>query len=394
MQHEGENMNKLKIKTGIMASSAFHMAPVGVMGAIPLAIAHYSTSATSMQTIFALPTLTAVPMSLLIGAVAQKTGKKIPLQIGILAMLLSGLAVVLFDLPIAGLVIAMAIMGLGLGILMTLSLGLAADNFEGAEQSKVMAHVSAFANMGGMLITASGGFLLAFGWRQAFWIMILAVPVLVINQIMLPKEDVTQAENKSTGKIKLNADVYIFCIIVFFLGINFSLRNANAALLVVQHEIGYPAIANYAMTLWTAIGIIMGFTYAAIVKIIKQLMLPLSIAVFTFGMLLMGNATSIWVFYLGNVLGGIGVSTAMPTILSKSAQSVDSYSSTFVISMIFATLNISGFIAPALVNFIARIIASETAQVSFNIGAVSLALTCVFTIFRIYMQNYQKILDI
>jgi len=386
-------MNKLKIKTGIMASSAFHMAPVGVMGAIPLAIAHYNTSATSMQTIFALPTLTAVPMSLLIGAIAQKTGKKIPLQIGILAMLLSGLAVVLFDLPLAGLIAAMAIMGLGLGILMTLSLGLAADNFEGAEQSKVMAHVSAFANMGGMLITASGGFLLAFGWRPAFWIMVLAVPVLIINQIMLPKENAAQVESKSTNKIKLNAEVYIFCAIVFFLGISFSLRNANAALLVVQHNLGSPAIANYAMTLWTAIGIVMGFTYAIIVKGVKQFMLPLSIGIFALGMLLMGNAVSVWVFYLGNVLGGIGVSAAMPTVLSKSAQSVDSYSSTLVISLIFATLNISGFIAPALVNFIARVIASETAQVSFNIGAAALALTCIFTLYRIYMQNFRKILD-
>ena len=386
-------MSKIKIKTGIMASSAFHMAPVGVMGAIPLAIAHYNTSATSMQTIFALPTLTAVPMSLLIGAVAQKTGKKIPLQIGIIAMLLSGLAVVLFDLPLAGLIAAMAIMGLGLGILMTLSLGLAADNFEGAEQSKVMAHVSAFANMGGMLITASGGFLLAFGWRPAFWLMVLAVPVLIINQLMLPKEHIAKVESKSVGKIKLNAEVYIFCAIVFFVGISFSLRNANAALLVVQHNIGSPAIANYAMTMWTAVGIIMGFTYALIVKVVKQFMLPLSIGIFALGMLFMGNATSIWLFYLGNVLGGIGVSTVMPTILSKSAQSVDPHSSTFVISMIFATLNISGFIAPALVNFIARTIASETAQVSFNIGAAALTLTCIFTVFRIYMQHYSKTLD-
>jgi len=47
---------------------------------------------------------------------------------------------------------------------------------------------------------------------------------------------------------------------------------------------------------------------------------------------------------------------------------VDSYSSTFVISLILATLNIANFAAPVIVNTLARVIASETAQVSFNIG--------------------------
>ena len=112
-------MDKLKLRIGIMASSSFHMGPVGIVGAIPLAIAYYNTSPTIMQTIFALPALTAVPMSLIIGSLAGRTGKKIPLQTGILAMIISGLAVAIFDLPLSGLIAAMAVMGLGLGCLMT-----------------------------------------------------------------------------------------------------------------------------------------------------------------------------------------------------------------------------------------------------------------------------------
>ena len=375
-------MDKLKLRIGIMASATFHLAPVGVVGAIPLAIAHYNTSPTVMQTIFALPALAAVPMSLIIGSLAGRTGKKIPLQIGILAMLVSGLAVALFDLPLAGLVAAMAVMGLGLGCLMTLNVGYIADHFHGAQQSKVMAHLSAFANLGGMILATAGGVLLALGWRHAFWIFLYAVAALVANQIFLDGKNASQADGSNRGKIKLNADVFLLCGMVFFLGFSFGIRNANLGLLVAEHSLGDPAAANYATTFWTAAGIVMGFSYGVVAKILKKSILPIFLAFFTIGMALMGNATVLWVFYLGNAFSGMGIATTMPTIISKAAQSVDSNSSTFVISMIFATLNISAFVAPAIVNTLAGIVASETAQVCFNIGAVFMAalsaLSCLY----------------
>jgi len=369
------------------------MAPIAIAGAIPLAITYYNVSPTFMQTIFMLPTLTAVPSSLLIGALSRKTGKKLPLQIGILAMLISGLAVAAFNLPLAGIIIAMAVMGLGLGCLMTLNLGIIPDHFEAAEQGKAMAHVAAFANIGGMILSLLGGVLLAFGWQHMFWMFILAAPIIIINHITLPKEEITQTTEEVKGKIKLNTDVLFFCMTVFFIGLSFAIRNANAGLLVEQHNLGDIAVANYAMTLWTAVGIVMGFIYGVMAKIFKQAILPIAIGVFAVGMALMGNATAIWVFYLGNLLSGMGIATVMPTILSKSSQSVDATSATFVISLIFATLNIAGFVAPALVNTIARTIATETAQVCFNIGAISLVPICLFAIFRIYMQKSQVSLD-
>ena len=80
----------------------------------------------------------------------------------------------------------------------------------------------------------------------------------------------------------------------------------------------------------------------------------------------------------------------MPTIISKAAQSVYSNSSTFVISMIFAMLNISGVVAPAIVNTHARIVASETAQVCFNIGAVFLAALCIFSCLYVYKERNES----
>lgn len=373
-------MSKLKLKAGIMASASFHMAPAAVVGAIPLAIAHYNTGATLMQSVFALPTLAAVPMSLIIGSLAGRTGKKIPLQLGILAMLLGGSIIALFDLPLAGLIAAMTVMGLGLGCVMTLGPGLIADHFQGNEQSKVMAHLSAFANVGGMAMAAVGGVLLVYDWHMAFWALLFAVPIFIICQICLPKDKPEKAAEGEKSKIKINSRVVLFCAMTFIIGLNQGIRAANAGLLVLEHGLGDPSIANYAMTFWTAASITICFCFGAISKVIGKAMLPLFIGIFALGMVLIGSAQSIWVFYLGHVLGGMGIATSMPIIISLSARSVNSKTSTFAISMIFATLNGSGFLAPIIVNSIAGVIGDVTAQVCYYIGAVLMAILLTFSI--------------
>lgn len=387
-------MSIRKLWIGIMASASFHMGPIAVVGAIPLAIAYYNTSPTLMQTIFALPTLTAVPMSLIIGSLAGRTGKKVPLQLGVLLMAISGLAIAAFDLPLHSFVAAMAVMGLGLGSVMTLSVGLIPDYFHADEQSSVMAHLSAFANLGGMALATIGGIMLASGWSFAFWIFAYAIFVLIANHICLPSASKNKPEGKS--KIKLNSNVFIFCGMVFVLGLSFGIRNANAGLLVIENGLGTPAIANYATTFWTAAGIVMGFAYGVAAKIFKKTLLPIFTGIFAIGMILMGNATELWVFYLGHVLAGMGIATTMPTIISQAVQSVDSNSSTFVISMIFATLNISAFVAPAVVNTIAWLIGSQTAQVNFNIGAAFITALCIFVIFDGYRKFHhnQKVVHV
>ena len=382
-------MDKLKLRIGIMASATLHMAPVSVVGAIPLAMAHYNTSPTVMQTIFALPPLTAVPMSLIIGSLASKTGNKIPLQAGILSMSIGGLAVALLDLPLTGLIAAMALIGLGIGCLMTLTAGTIAAHFQGTEQSKIMAHMSAFANMGGMLLATIGGVLMAFGWRNAFWTFAYAILILIINYFYLPQDRKSihpAIDNKDKGKIKLNAQVFILCGMMFILGLNFGIRNANVGLLVVEHGLGDPAAANYATTFMTAIGILAGLIYGMVAKILKKSLLPVFIGLFAIGMALIGNASALWMFYFGHVVSGMGLSIVFPTIISIAAQAVDSYSSTFVISMIFATMYIANFTAPAIVNTLARVLASETAQVCFNIGAVLLVALCAFSCLYMYKK--------
>ena len=374
-----------------MSAASFQLAPMGVVGAIPLVITHYNASPTLIQTAFALPTLTAVPASIIIGMLAVKTRKKLPLQIGIFLMLISGLAIALFDLPLSGFIACMSIMGLGLGCLMTLCAGIIADHYKGLEQGKILAHMSAFGNIGGMLLASAGGFLIALGWQYTFWIFLYATLILILTQVLLPQEStkINDAHNKKI-KIKLNSHVFIMCGVVFFMGLGLGIRNANVGLLVIEQGLGDPATANFATTFWTASGIVVGIIYGIAAKLLKTVLLPFFLGLFAIGMIFIGNATALWMYYLGNILAGIGIGAAGPTIMSLAVQSVDKNSTTFVISIVIATLNIATFAAPVIVNTIALIIGNETAQVCFNIGAILLILLCVFSLF--YLLKREKVL--
>ena len=157
-------MEKTKIKVGILVASMLQMATIGLVGVIPMAIGHYShASPTTVQTAFTIPTLLTVPALLAMGTLAGKTGKKIPLLVGIAMVCVFGVAPALFDLSLPMFMVMMALVGVGLGCLMTTATGLIADHFVGPEQGAMMGMQSAFTNMGGMLLTFVGGFLLATG---------------------------------------------------------------------------------------------------------------------------------------------------------------------------------------------------------------------------------------
>jgi MFS family permease len=376
-------LEKLKIRAGIMAASSLNMSPVGLVGIIPMAIAYYGTGDTFMQTVFVLPTLTSIPMALLVGSLANKTGKKIPLAAGIACILFSGLAPVFFDLPLGLFIAVMAVMGLGIGCTLTLTPALIASHFKGEEQAKVLAHQSAFVNMGGMVLAFAGGLLLTGGWRGVFWIYALALPVLIAVLLFLPKETTEKDASKPAVKIRLNRDTFVLCVFIFVLGLAFGIRNTNAGLLVIERGLGGVNLANYATSAMTALGIVIGFTYGMIAKKLKKHVLTWAVAAIVASMLFMGNAGAAWVFIAGNVLAGMGFAAAMPVLLSRTAQTVDAGSSTFALSVLMATNCVALFVAPAVVNTLAGLVAQDIAQVRFNVGAALNALVCVAAWFYI-----------
>jgi len=231
--------------------------------------------------------------------------------------------------------------------------------------------------MGGMLITFLGGMLVLTGWKNAFFAFLYALPILLICLFCIPKDEkVSKGEDtkaKEEKRIKLNKEVLILCMMIFFIGLTFGVINTNSALLVVERNLGEPALANFATSAMTATGIVVGLLYGSIAKVFKRFMLPVAFALFAVGMFLMGSASSVFIFFIGKIITGAGMSSIMPTGLSRVAQSVDLNSSTFAISMFLSSNMVAVFLSPIIMNPVSHAVASGTAQSRYIIGFIIVA---------------------
>ena len=368
-----------KLIIGIMAISTLMMALVSIVGIIPLKIEYYShIDPTMVQVAFTFATLVSVPATLMTGAIALKVGKKPPLIFGVSLILGGGGILALFSLPFPVFVIILATMGFGVGCTVALNAALIADNFAGEKQSGLMGLQSAFVNIGGMALSLVGGLLALSHWRNMFWVFLYALPVLMMILFFIPndKKEVPTVES-SKGTAKLTKETYLLCFILFLQGIIFGVRTTNVGLILVERNLAMEvvAIANYSTSAMTGMGIIVGFTYGKIAKTTGKILLPLAYILLALGFLLIGNAPNLTVFFIGNILTGMGFSMAMPTVLTLTARSV-SGTTTLAISVVMSFNAVAVFISPMVINYMTELIGFGSVQSRFNMGAVMLVVLC------------------
>lgn len=364
----------LKIKIGILAASTLIMVPVGLVGIIPGLIAHYAAGVTMIQIAFTLATVMSIPSLLIIGSQSAKTGKKPPLLIGICLIFVFGMIPFLFDITLPVFMVVMAVIGIGIGCVMSMSTGLITDHFQGAEQGALMGKQSAFVNVGGMTLAFLGGLLIVNGWMNVFLVFLYTIPIFIICLLCIPKDKkqvVAGDANAERPKIKLSAEVYIMCVMIIVITVaTLGVANTNSAILVGERALGGDAVANFATSIMTGTGIVTGLLYGVFAKFLKNNILPFALIVFACGMIIMGNAVNVWMFYLGNMAAGVGLTLTMPTGVFRCAQSVEGPSATFAVSVFFSANMLGMFLSPLLMNPISMAIADGSAQSRYNIGFV------------------------
>ncbi len=389
---ESKQMSKFKIKTGIMASSSLQMAIVGVAPAIPLMLQNFpDANPTTVMSVVTIPSLVYIPISLIIGALTSKIGKKIPLLIGIIIIGLSGLIPALFNVSLTALLLSCVGIGIGNGFLIPTCTGLIPDHFQGLEQGDVMGKQSAFINLGAMVLSMLGGYLAVSNWNNAFYIYLYTIPIFLITMLCVPKDEKQVTKAGSAQKIKLSKEVYVMAGLIFVYGLCFGVLNTNNAILVAEKGLGDASTAGLAGSLMSGIGILVGIFYGKIFGVLKEKTLPISIIIVSLGMFLMGFAFSPMVLYLGSMACGIGFSMLMPTGLFRSAQSVGPESSTIAITIYLSAINIALFLCPLITNPLSQILSNGSAQSRYYMGAVVLIGLFIFAFFYIRNPKQQTI---
>ncbi|HEY3425160.1 MAG TPA: MFS transporter [Negativicutes bacterium] len=351
-------MNRMLLKFTVLSISILMMASMGAAPAIADMLAVFKdASPQTMMLMTTAPAITMVLINLLFGKLATLFNRRTLFNTGMAGFLIGGVGPYFLD-NLTAIFVMRGILGLGLGILVPLSMVLITDFFEGSEKNTVMGLQSVFVNIGGIIFPALGGFLCAINWRYTFLSYLLGVLVFLLVFYFLPEPAKVQSNNTGTdnvsAKTSLGGKVYFLQAVVFTYSVLLYIFFTNIAIEVVGENIGNAANAGMVMTLFTLGGMLAGFAFGKIMDAINIFTIPLGWFLTGIGMALISTTNNMNLILLGSVLAGVGFTVTAPAAFVLLTNVAPPSGIASAIALVYALSNLGQFISPVLADFFTR----------------------------------------
>lgn len=345
---------------------------------IPMIQANFpDISQTTIESLVTVPSFTMMIFVLLSGFISSKIGSKKTVMLGLLLSLVGGVFP-LFTQNFTLIYLSRFIFGAGLGCYNSLAVSLINDFYEGDEKQALIGFQSAAQSLGSSFATFLAGILATVNWHYAFAVYLLALPLLILFQFVVPE---TQGASQQTKKTKqqINLPTFFYAAGLFALLAMVMVVFTKVGSLVSEQQMAHANFLGTALSLMTLAGFISGLVYGKFFQIFRQFTPVVGGGVATISFFLLSMATNIYAVTSYLVLIGFCLSLFIPYIFGALLGAAPKGSETLAVSVGMVGSNLGSFSSPYISSFFARIFGNTTASFALGIaGAGFLMLTVIF----------------
>ncbi|MGL4990909.1 MAG: MFS transporter [Sarcina sp.] len=352
---------------------------------------HFATAPTTLvKLVITLPALICIPIGFLNSTFIKFISKKNLILIGLILYLIGG-TLSFFSTNIYMLLSTRAVLGLGLGITAPLSLVLIGDFFHGKERAKFMGYSTASTNLGGILSTLVVGFLSSLGWKYSFLIYLLAIFVIILVALFLPKLPSktanTNIEKTNLHNVKkqipLNLGIIKYAIIILLALIAFYGIPTNLDFLVTFKNIGTEKTAADIVSIATLASLISALIFGKLIKIFKSYYSIIIFVLMAIGCFLMGYGDSFNIVLIGSILNGLGFGGIVPFTMLFASNIVHKTHTALSIIIVTSSLYLGEFISPLILEPLANIIGIHNVTGNFFGASIICLIALLVSIYAI-----------
>lgn len=377
-------MDKKKIKIAILSISSLLMISM-TASAVLADIQRYfvGVDPSLIQMVLTIPSLMALVFAFASGPLSLRMPKKSLVVFGLVCGLAGGMVALFFgSISIYVLLGSSLLLGVAQGINSTMSMALIADYFGADESGALMGLQSAFVNGGSMVLLFSSGMLAGIQWQMSYLVYLVFIPVIVIVMKNLPNDHPqTHVDEKQTEKsAKLNARVYFTALTMFLFGVFLFVYQTNVAMYVASKGFGDASTSGLINTSMSAAGMLTGILFGRMQRVLKKLVIPISLLVGSLGMLSIFVFGSLLSLFVGAMCCGFCLATINPAGTFVAANAVHPSISSLAIAVVTASTSVGIFVSPILSNAVANA-AGGNISVKFLLAAMGLLGTGILSWF-------------
>ncbi len=305
---------KLKL-TLLLVSSLTIMSVITISPALPqmaMVFSEVKNAEFLVKLVLTIPALMIAIFSPITGRLIDRHGRLKILWLSLVFYAISGAGGYFLN-NLYHILISRAVLGMSVGMSMTIVITLIADYFEGMERQKFVGIQIAFMSLGGILFIGLGGILADFGWRYPFLIYLSSLLVIPLSIMFLHEPAVVEKRDQANQHIKAPRIIWMLFINTMFMWIVFFLIPVQIPFHLKAIGIEKNSWIGVAIAMSTAFSAVSSFSYSRIKGRFSFL------SIFSMGYLLMAagfvcisiSNTYVWVV-MAMMLSGLGIGMMIP----------------------------------------------------------------------------------
>lgn len=347
----------------------------------------------AIQTAMALPGFVAVVAGFA-GAMLIRYGfasKKFMTVFGLSMIAITGAVAFVLHTQFWQLCLMNTCIGVGMGIFVPSAQSIMFDNFDEKKRQFISGLSFSCINCGGLLMSLLCGWLITFVWYGGHLQMLLAIPVIIVALIVIPKDiKITDVSGNAAERTKLPSRTYYYALLIVVFMVLYNVATINISTHLANGNVGDPSTAGVASAFLMGGGVAIGLLFPKLSQLIGDFIFAVSFILMAIGFTLMNVfPTSLGVTLVAMFLCGSTMSLLVPRCIFNVSNLSDPTNSATATMLVCCIAPGGGhFLSPVIMTNLTLALGGDSTRYRFQFTAfVCLAFAVVLFIYDLYRRK-------
>lgn len=369
----------LKIQIAILTIALYVASNSVVSGTLVFMQRDFGISITNAESLITISSIATIVTIFLSEKITQKIGMKKCVLIGLFLVGISSILPII-NTTYPSVFISRLIMGAGVGLFNGHSANYINVFYEGDQAYKLHGIRNSTEFISQMVFLFIAGILIKIHWKYAFLVYFFAFFIMGYFNKIIPEVDIK--DRSELGKFTINRQIffYVFFAAVMIMNVTaLSVRFPTIA--TIQKGIGVDA--NLYMIILPMSGMIFGFLFGIINRILRQKTILLGLVLYVIvNLILAFFGNDMYIFLLCMVIVAFSQSLCIPYLFSEVSRFVKGSHARIANNLIFIGCNVGGFVAPFFLKGVNNILNTDSLTLAFTAFSLIYAIMLIINTYE------------
>ena len=369
----------LKIQIAILTIALYVASNSVVSGTLVFMQRDFGISITNAESLITISSIATIVTIFLSEKITQIIGMKKCVLIGLFLVGISSILPII-NTTYPSVFISRLIMGAGVGLFNGHSANYINVFYEGDKAYKLHGIRNSTEFISQMVFLFIAGILIKIHWKYAFLVYFFAFFIMGYFNKIIPEVDIK--DRSELGKFTINRQIffYVFFAAVMIMNVTaLSVRFPTIA--TIQKGIGVDA--NLYMIILPMSGMIFGFLFGIINRILRQKTILLGLGLYVIvNLILAFFGNDMYIFLLCMVIVAFSQSLCIPYLFAEVSRFVKGSHARIANNLIFIGCNVGGFVAPFFLKGVNNILNTDSLTLAFTAFSLIYAIMLIINTYE------------